>query len=177
MESGLVISLRFGQGCTIGSTRIEPIEPVAGFKVFGGGTAEEYYLPVLTQSGSIPYEGDNWEWLVYRHSFTSINCTLGLVNSEWLATSKPGEDFPPGIRMEFTERKRELSWNNTRYKWLGNGIDIKVGDDLHTMLEGDSIKFIVEGFTVKMQLENIKGKSGAQLRFDKPFTLKLQRDL
>lgn len=176
MENGIVISLRFGQGCTIGSTRIEPIEPVAGFKVRTKESTEEYYLPVLTHSQSIPCV-DEFEWFVFRNSFTSRNCTLALVNTEWYANSKDGDDFPPGIRMEFTEKNRNLRWGETDYRWLGNGIDVKIGKEIHTVLEGDVVRFIVDEFEVSMQMDNLKGRSGAQLRFCKPFSLKLNRDL
>ena len=175
MENGLVISLRFGQGCTIGSTRIKPIEPVAGFKVSGQESIEEFYLPVLSCNQSIPFDSQS-EWFVFRHSFTARNCTLALVNSAWFE-SGVSDVFPPGVRMEFTERNNVLQWGGIDYQWLGNGIDIQIGDEIHTILEGDVIDFKVDGIEIKMQLDTLKGRSGTQLRFFKPLALKLHRDI
>lgn len=176
MENGLVISLRFGQGCTIGNLRIQPIEPIAGFKISEQESIEEFYLPVLSLSQSIPFNADS-EWFVFKPSFTSRNCTLALVNSEWFAQSTEEDDFPPGVRMEFTDRVKTLEWAGVDYQWLGNGIDIQIGEEIHTILEGDEIEFAVDGFQIKMQLDNLKGRSGAQLRFFKPFNVKLHRDI
>ena len=71
MENGLVISLRFGQGCTIGNLRIEPIEPIAGFKISEQESIEEFYLPVLSLSQSIPFNTD-CEWFVFKPMFYQV---------------------------------------------------------------------------------------------------------
>lgn len=175
--SGLVVSIRFGQGCNLGGQRIELNEPIAGFKVLENESLRECYLPVSNFWDAVSHPDGKHEWYVYRPSFTSSNCTLALVPIEWIQTSQPGDSFPPGVRMEFTLNNRTIGWDNQTFQWLGNGVEIQINGTNYIMLEGDKEEIDINGTKVIIILENLKGRSGAQFRFLKPFSMHLQRDI
>jgi len=176
-SSGLVISVRFGQGITLGGKRIELLEPIAGFKVLEQNSLRECFIPAGNYSDAIPHPDSKHEWYVHRPSFTAANCTLALVDVEWLQTSQPGSQLPPGVRMEFSLPSRTATWGNQTFSWLGNGVEIEIDDTIYTMLEKDKISVDINGSKVGIILENLRGRSGAQFRFLKPFSMQLQRDI
>lgn len=173
IDSGLVITLRFGQSCKLGDLEIRLIEPVAGFVVTEKPEQKtfEHYITINSQSNPIPSTNNQYDWQVYRPSFTSANCTLALVDLQWFQQSNNTEDFPPGIRMEFTNRNRFLSWDDQTFEWLGNGADVQIGDSIYTMLEGD--REIIGPSTIIF--EKLKGRGGVQFRFIKPREIRIQR--
>ena len=90
---------------------------------------------------------------------------------------QPGDSFPPGVRMEFTLNNRTIGWDSQTFQWLGNGVEIQINGTNYIMLEGDKEEIDINGTKIIIILENLKGRSGAQFRFLKPFSMHLQRDI
>lgn len=176
MKPGLSLSMRYGTGATIGSKRFELIQPIAGFEFthLSNHQSDEYYIGLNPEMGWIPHSDDE-TWIIRPESYSSNSVTLALVPDHWLDSTR--EIIPPGIRLEFDQERSCLGWAGKMYKWLGNGVDFTIGNDLYTVLINEPIQTQIDGIPCEIRLEGMKGRAGASLRFNAAPELKILRDL